>query len=162
MRLLLFFALTVLTSAPLWAQPSASIESDRPFWFTVGFGRGAPHEYALSFAGGLGEQHGPQVGYYGNSSATWWGPDAFANAFGFTYGIAHTSRSGRLSASAGPSYVWGQQEAGGYQTVGVMTTFQVLLLPSEYGGVGVQVFGNLNREQVFGGLLVSLGLRTDG
>ena len=88
------------------------------------------------------------------------GDDAVGD-LGVLYGRTASARGiGHLAAAAGVAYtlVEGCGDPDGCVTFGVPVAVELALTPLEFIGVGAQLFGNVNRESLFGGAAIFLQL----
>jgi len=72
---------------------------------------------------------------------------------GALYGRSYKTQSAMISGSAGLAYVGPSGSAG---TIGIPLESQIFWTPTQYFGIGVYGFGNLNTKNIFGGALIGL------
>ena len=72
---------------------------------------------------------------------------------GALYGRSYKTQSAMISAGAGIAFVGPSSTAG---TVGLPLESQIFWTPTEYFGIGVYGFGNLNTKDSYGGALLGI------
>lgn len=72
---------------------------------------------------------------------------------GALYGRSYKTKSAMISGGGGLAYVGPSGSAG---TVGIPLESQIFWTPTEYFGIGIYAFGNVNTKQTFAGALLGL------
>lgn len=72
---------------------------------------------------------------------------------GALYGRSYKTQFAMISGSAGVAYVGPSSSAG---TVGLPLESQIFWTPTNFFGIGIYGFGNLNTKQSFGGALLGI------
>jgi len=141
---------------PASAQDTDPAGRDGMVWLTTGLGVGSEGAAAAVSANIAWEEH--VLSARGSATALLF-DDGFGD-FGLLYGRTAVSENAMLGASAGLGVVDGAH-SGSYAagpTVGIPVSARAAWHPLPVIGLGTYLFGNLNLEQPFAGLVLTVNL----
>ncbi len=154
--------LALLAGLPAAAQdgpPAPPAAEPERAWVTLGGGLSAPYDGALVGTGTAGRTLVYQVGFQTATDFNLIGSEDHVSAFHVGLGLSRRAGPRRLTATAGPAFVWGRHDTPegtdrAYYTGGVVVNGQALLaaVPRLGFGVGAVGFVNLNPVQSAAGV----------
>lgn len=163
--------LAILTHTSALAQDSPDNRRSSPQfdkgWFS--FGMGLDHslnasddqKIGVSLSANFGRNKFWQVGLDANS--TLWG-NASLYALKAGRGYSSVGRWTRISLAGGPAFVFGELKNNmttskeSFRTAGIYTDSQLIFTPIKELGIGIQLLGNVNFQQSYGGLRLILSI----
>ncbi len=150
LKLLLFFAFFA-SIGNIQAQKVTTNKAPNLYWVfggggisTLGgsLGFGASHQFRSHIITGRFVRN---YDFDGGGTENW--------DVGALYGRSYKTQYAMISGSAGVAYVGPSEQAG---TIGLPLETQIFWTPTQYFGIGIYGFGNINSKGSFGGALLGL------